>query len=84
MQISQRTGLEDKNGKEGYHHNICKDEKGRIYEIVWSDNGWAKKYKDHIVDSEGIMRYLWRLTNFFCFDEIIGDIHENGEKTNVK
>jgi len=70
----QYTGLKDKNGKEGYHKDICKDKNGNKLLIEWiaTDATFALLFMrddGHLTGASMPMRYLGE-----C--EVIGNISE--------
>lgn len=68
------TGLKDKNGKEGYLHDLVKLS-GAVWQIVWDD--YYVCYMLHKVTGEHAMKEIpgWNIRN----SEIIGNIYENPE-----
>jgi len=74
--IMQFTGLLDKNGKGIYHHDIFRSNKGKLFEVVWSNkkHGWAVHYIGN-PDHNPYKSMNWAINN----GEIIGNIYENPE-----
>jgi uncharacterized phage protein (TIGR01671 family) len=65
--LMQYTGLKDKNGKDIYEGDICKNDGGMIGEIVFNEFAWM---------------FRWKSGNYYPFGqwcEVIGNIYENPE-----
>lgn len=71
FEIVQYTGLEDKNGKGGYHNDIIKHPIYGKGTIEWYSNGWAI-YFEGMYGDEGWMEF-----EVIKEAEIIGNIYEN-------
>lgn len=73
--LGQFTGLTDKNVKEIFEGDFCKDTDGRILEVGWSD-----KFSSFV-----LMNKKWAFKHWFgesCDPEeveVIGNIHDNPE-----
>jgi len=72
--VGQYTGLKDKNGKEIYEGDICRDTNGKIGKIVYESCSWNVRF------GQGLDYYP--LENYFSEPfsgriEIIGNIYEN-------
>lgn len=77
--IMQFTGLRDKNGKEIYEGDICRDEDG-LGVIYWEKDCWMYGFVlfDSSYKSDG---YMLREMADDC--EVIGNIYENPEPLEV-
>ena len=80
--VGQFTGLHDKNGKEIYEGDICRDSKDKIIQIVWSDHHqWGCKIIKGGVLSQGLEFPIWQWDkckeNEYRELEVIGNIYEN-------
>ena len=78
FELMQYTGLKDKNGKEIYEGDICRDGLDWVFKVIWdSDNarflGQQKKPR-----GDTYICYIGRIPAV----EIIGNIHENPELLN--
>lgn len=82
--LGECTGLRDMNGKLIFEGDICKDESGSTYLIVWRMHQWQCK----VIHSDCVLALdcsfpLWQWDN--CMEngyrtlEIIGNIHDNPE-----
>ena len=73
--LMQFTGLHDKNGKEIYHHDIFRSNKGRLFEVVWSNkkHGWAVHYIGN-AEFNPYKSMNWAINN----GEVVGNIYEPG------
>lgn len=74
-EIVQYTGLKDKNGEEGYCHDLVKLFDRSIFEIVWDDD-YASFYLKLIKGDELINKHNMLQLRY---GEIIGNIYENPE-----
>jgi hypothetical protein len=71
--VMQYTGLKDKNGKESYIGDICKDNEGEIFYIEQDPVLIYAKYSD--ID---MLTFGWEIWDSNQF-EVIGNIYENPE-----
>jgi len=75
IEVMQFTGKTDKNGKQIFDGDICKDEGGRNLLVAWSD-----KYASWVLISD-----KWMFAHYFGEGanpedvEVIGNIYENPE-----
>jgi len=74
--VGQFTGLKDKNGKEGCHHDLILNphrNSGKPIEIIWEDGGWRGLY---VGVEHG--RFTYGLNSVsMSMSEIIGNIHQS-------
>lgn len=75
--VEQYTGLKDKNGKEIYEGDICKDQRGYVGKIVWAPNEAGFGFYEYHVRDDGFGLGCMPLSRLRL--EILGNIHENPE-----
>lgn len=81
--IEQCTGLKDKNGNLIYEGDIVKDEFGRKFKVIWSEEDCMFDGRIIYYDPEFGTRFdLYQGATDNC--EIIGNIHEQAEQKDVK
>lgn len=73
--VGQQVGLKDKNGKEGYHHDLLNSTDRNIsssIEIIWKDGGWYGRYFGTTFTFPLNQREM-------DMSKIIGNVHQNPE-----
>ena len=74
----QFIGLCDRNGEKIYHHDIFRSDKGKLFEVVWSNkkHGWAVYYIG-TVEHNPYKSMNWAIEN----GEVVGNIYERTKYT---
>jgi len=68
--LMQFTGLHDKNGKEGFHHDLVRDEEGLLWEIEWGEGRFYFVSREKDVRPDGNIAFMDCIT-------IVGNIYED-------